>query len=371
MAIYKKRHASSGIDYYFIRFQKQDGRRKKEKAGTTLEQARRLLKQRLGEVASGTYVDPRDVEAPDVGPTFEKFSERFLAEYGNLRRSQYYTERLRVLKPWFEGRLLREITRADLDTFALERGKTVGPATVRKDLTVLGTMFKRAVRWGVLEANPAADLEKPREPRHRMRYLSREEYRQVRDAAPPCLRPMVRLGVVTGFRLKELVGLRWDHVDREAGFLHVSEDNKTATPRAVPIGKVAGEVLAGQVRRLRSPYVFLDAEGKPYTSGKARNQVSKATIALMKAQSVEGASFHTLRHTAGSWAGQAGASELTIRRFLGHATASMTERYVHLNPEHFKGIVQALDLAEQAAPAPHTAPKEDRDVEAVGAKVIS
>lgn len=370
MAIYKKLHKRSGVEFYYIRFEKQDGRRKKEKAGTTLDSARRLLKKRLGQVTAGTYVDPNDADK-EVGPTFAEFGKKFLADYGNLRRSGYYANRVKILGEHFGERQLREITRGDLDRFALERGRHVGPSTVRKDLTVLGTMFRRAVRWGILETSPAVDLDKPAEPRHRTRYLSREEYRTVRDAAPPWLRPMFRLAVVTGFRLKELVGLRWDDIDREGGVLHVSEDNKTATPRAVPIGEVVTAVLGGQVRRLRSPYVFLDSVGKPYTSGKARNDLSKAVRALMKAQGVQEASFHTLRHTAGSWAGQAGESELTIRRFLGHASASVTERYVHLNAEHFKGIVQALDKAEQAAGAPQSAPQAISDVEGLEAKVIS
>ncbi len=248
---------------------------------------------------------------------------------------------------------------------------TVGPSTVRKDLTVLGTMFKRAVRWGVLETNPAADLEKPREPKHRERYLSREEYGRLRDAAPPWLRPMLRLAVVTGLRLKELVGLRWNEIDHEAALLHISEDNKTATPRAIPMGQVVRDVLAGQVRRLRDPHVFLDSAGKPYTSTKARNAISKATRALMKAQEIEGASFHTLRHTAGSWAGQAGESGLMIARFLGHATATITERYIHLNPDHFRGIVSALDTAEHSAVATQSATQMASAVEGSEAKVVN
>ncbi len=368
MAIYKKFHKRSGVEFYYIRFEKQDGRRKKEKAGTTMKQARDLLKKRLGQVAAGTYVDPR--EQPRR-PTFAEFSERFLKDYGNLLRSDYYANRVKSLKKYFGEFQLDQITRAELDTFTRERGETFGPSTVRKDLTVLGTMFKLAVRWGVLEANPAADVKKPPEPKHRDRYLSREEYGQLRDAAPPWLRPLFRLAVVTGLRLKELVGLRWDEIDHEAGLLHVSEDNKTATPRVMPMGQVAREVLAGQVRRLRDPHVFLDAAGKPYTSQEARNRISHRTRALMKSLSIQDASFHTLRHTAGSWAGQAGETGMAIARFLGHAAGTVTERYVHLDPDHFRGIVAILDSAEKGAWAPQRAPQEKTGVEAGGATVVS
>ena len=90
----------------------------------------------------------------------------------------------------------------------------------------------------------------------------------------------------------------------------------------------------------------------------------------MKSLGIQDASFHTQRHTAGSGAGQAGESGIMIARFLGHATATITERYIHLNPDHFKGIVSALDSAEQSAMAPQMAPQEKTGVEAGGAKVV-
>ena len=69
MAIYKKLHKRTGVEFYYIRFEKQDGRRKKEKAGTTWKQARDLLTKRLGEVTAGTYVDPSDVDACETAVT--------------------------------------------------------------------------------------------------------------------------------------------------------------------------------------------------------------------------------------------------------------------------------------------------------------
>jgi integrase len=370
MGVFRKMHRRQGVEFFYIDFRDQRGKRKREKAGTTSDQAKRLLRKRLGEVTSGTYVDPKDA-GREAGPTFTEFADRFMKDYGSLRRSTYYEHRVKVLKDHFLDQPLQEITRADLDAFARARADRVGPSTLRKDLIVLGTVFKRAVRWGVLDANPASDLDKPSEPRHRARYLSQKEYRSLREAAPAWLRPMLRLAVVTGFRLKELAGVRWDDVDREAGILHVSEDNKTGRPRAVPIGETAGQVLAGQVRHVKSAYVFLDSTGQPYAEKRQRNRISQTTRALMKDQGIEGASFHTLRHTAGSWAAQAGESGVTIARFLGHAAASaMTDRYMHLQPHHFAGVVAALDRAEKGMDTQKDT-QADLAVEPEKAKVVS
>ena len=355
MAIYKKLHKRSGIEFYYVRFGLPDGKRKVEKAGTTRDQARRLLRKRLGEVVSGTYRDPLTV----ANPPFGVFADRFMREHGEPHGPQHYAMALKSAREHFGDRGLRDITRNDIEHFGRVRGEQVGPSTVRKNLTAVGTLFRCAVRWGVLDANPAADVEKPREPRHRTRYLSREEYQRLRAAAPPWLRQFYRLAAVTGFRLKELVGLTWDLVDREAGLLHVSEDNKTGLPRSVPLGTVAREVLAGQARRLRSPWVFLDAAGEPYVSKLARQRIVQATIRLMRRQEIQEASFHTLRHTAASWAAQAGVSPVLIAEFLGHASRTMTDRYMHLQPDHLRPLVAALDMAESTLATPSATQTED------------
>ena len=74
-------------------------------------------------------------------------------------------------------------------------------------------------------------------------------------------------------------------------------------------------------------------------------RVGKATKAAMRAAGIEGATFHTLRHTAGSWLAQAGESEVMIAKLLGHATPNTTRRYMHLRPEHLRATIDRLEAA--------------------------
>ena len=62
----------------------------------------------------------------------------------------------------------------------------------------------------------------------------------------------------------------------------------------------------------------------------------------MVAAGIAGATFHTLRHTAGFWA-QGGASESEVAKLLGHATTQTTRRYVHLQHSHLRATVKTLD----------------------------
>jgi integrase len=352
--------------YWFIRYMGPDGKRHKERAGTHKSDARNLLEARRVEIRSGTWVDPRERKRAEAvaGLTFSDFADRFLIDYAARCRSDHYKGIVTLLKAHFGARLLKDISRADLDAFSAARlrgelgllttrkkARKVTDSTLRKNLVALGTMFKAAVRWGLIDRNPAQDIRKPSEPRHATRYLSPDEWTRVQQAAPPWLRPMLTMAIATGMRLKEVVGLRWEDIDRKAGLLHVSEDSKTGT-RAIPMGRTVLAVLEGQVRHVRSPFVFVDEEGSPYTSKEARLRITRATIAVMEREKVQGATFHTLRHTAASIMVQSGIDLYEVQRILGHSTPVMTQRYAHLQPGHLRRGVLAIDavLSEESGP---------------------
>jgi len=147
----------------------------------------------------------------------------------------------------------------------------------------------------VIEVNPAAEMQKPSPRQHKTRFLTIEEFRAVEAAAPDWLRPMLRMAVATGMRLKEVVSLRWDDVNRTARVIHVPEKTKTGS-RDIPMSEAAQEVLAGQVRHLTSPMVFVRPDGSDYTSDAKRTRLSQVTTKVMRDAGVHDASFHTLRH---------------------------------------------------------------------------
>jgi len=346
--VYSRKNERDGITYWFIRYTAPDGSRRKEKAGTQKQDARDMLTKRKAAILNDTWVDPWEKEV-EQGPKFSEFEKRFLADYAGRCRSDHYSGILRRVRERIGDPHLREIKRADLDQYAARRLREASGSTVRKELMALGTFFKMAVRWGVLETSPAADLQKPPEPQHKVRYLSVDEWRRLEAVAPPWLKPMLTLAVATGMRLKEVVSMTWDDVDRKTGLLHVAEDTKTGT-RAIPMNATVREVLDGLVRHVRSPYVFLDSGGEPYTSREARLRITRATIAAMGKAQIADATFHTLRHTAASLMVQAGVELFEVQRILGHSTPAMTQRYSHLKPDHLRRGVEAIDAALRSGP---------------------
>jgi len=352
VAIVERVRKRDGIRTYYIDFRDKKGRkgrRVRELAGTTRKQAKDLLTLRLGEVRAGTYVNPRDVE-DNRGPTFDEFAKRFLRDHPGERRSNHYPTVVKRILPYFEGMPIRDISRADLDRLRVrlltetvpKLRRPLSTTSVLKILRTLHRVLKMAVRWGVLERNPAAEMEKPPAGRPKTRFLTPEEFRSVEAVALDWLRPILLMAVATGMRLKEVVSLRWEDLDRNAGVIHVSEDTKTGR-RTVPMSETVRQILARQVRHVLSPMVFVKADGSDYTSEAARTWISQATKRAMLKAGIEDASFHTLRHTAAAWMVQEGATLFEVQNVLGHSTPAMTQRYGHLQPDHLKKAIGALD----------------------------
>jgi len=355
--IYSRYNKRDGKTYYYIRYTLTNGRRKKEKAGSRKKAAQDLLEQRRTEIRQGTYKDSqKEAEAHII---FGEFADRFMREYANLRRSDHYSQNLRPMREYFGSKTMLEICRADLDKFSAWRSRQVGPSTLRKNLTALGTVFKMAVRWGVLEASPAVDLQKPAEPHHKTVYLTQEQFAQLLDASPPWIRPILRVAVSQGFRLKEAVSLRWEDIDTRAGVLYVNEDNKTGRPDPVPLTEEARKILAEQDRVRRAigrelgrvfPFVFIKPDGKDYTGENDRIRISKVTKGAMRAIGRPDCSFHSLRHTTASWLVQRGIDLARVREFMRHRSIQTTLRYAHLHPDHLRDTVAALDEALRSGP---------------------
>ena len=79
-------------------------------------------------------------------------------------------------------------------------GKQLAPATVPKAVALLKEMFKHAVQWGYLDANPAQYVERPRVEVEEMEILTPPEIRRLLDAADEPVRTLLLCAVLTGMR---------------------------------------------------------------------------------------------------------------------------------------------------------------------------
>jgi integrase len=198
-------------------------------------------------------------------------------------------------------------------------------------------MLNLAVEWELIPVNPCAQVQAPRAPAGRVRYLQPTELRIVLEACPVWLRGAVALLAFTGMRRSELLGLRWVDLDRN-GCRILLPQTKNGDGRTVWLNALACQVLDSIQRNdaRSTDRIFSASEFQP-------NNVSLAFLRSCRKVGVLDFRLHDLRHTAASWMRMQGADIHTVALLLGHKDLRMAARYQHLSPAHLQDAVKGLD----------------------------
>ncbi len=156
-----------------------------------------------------------------------------------------------------------------------------------------------------------------------------------RDAA------MLELLYAAGLRVSELVDLRLNQLNLEAGFVRVI--GKGSKERIVPIGRQAREALQAyietgrpqQLRKDQSPYVFIARQGRPMTRQGFWKLIKKYAL---KSGINYRISPHIIRHSFASHLLEGGADLRAVQIMLGHADIATTQIYTHVTAERLKAV---------------------------------
>lgn len=173
-------------------------------------------------------------------------------------------------------------------------------------------------------------------------YLTPDEVEQLIQAAGRRGRyghrdvTLIMLAYRHGLRVGELVALRWEQVDLQAGLLHVTR-LKRGLPSTHPLRGPELRALRRLQREQRpaSVYVFTGERKGPLTSAAVRKTISRTGQAA-------GLPFpihpHMLRHACGFKLANEGHDTRAIQQYLGHRNITHTVRYTELAPGRFKGF---------------------------------
>jgi integrase len=214
------------------------------------------------------------------------------------------------------------------------------PATVNRHLALIKHMFTKAVEWDMVEDEALKRVRRVKllqENNRRLRFLSKEECRELINACSPEIKPIVITALNTGMRKGEILGLKWDNVDLKHGFIML-EMTKNGERKEVPINDTLRRSLQSIPRRLDIQHVFIEPRtNKPYQN------IKKSFSKALRIAKVADFRFHDLRHTFASHLVMSGVDITTVKELLGHKTLTMTLRYAHLSPTHKKSAVDLLD----------------------------
>ena len=153
--------------------------------------------------------------------------------------------------------------------------------------------------------------------------------------------PALRLLILTGARLSEILTLQWEHVDRRHSCLRLPT-SKTGQ-KIIPLGSAALQVLNDIPKTEGNPYIL--PGGKP---GRHLVDLAKPWYRIRSRAGLEGVRIHDLRHTYASVGVAGGLSLPVVGAILGHAKAATTQRYAHLADDP---VSQGADLISNAIAA--------------------
>jgi integrase/recombinase XerD len=240
------------------------------------------------------------------------------------------------------GRTLDTATPADAHAFAYAPlpdarrggalGKDPGPASVNVRLAALRSFYDFAQRLGIVAANPADRVKRPRLPEPTPKGLAPAHVRALLAATPDNDtgardRAIILTAVLTGLRREELIGLT-------KGAITFADDGAPMYEARTKGGKLRRRELPGPAWDAIRAY--LDAAGRPFAALDDDARLFPVTSQTLYENlrrygeriGLDGLTVHTLRHTAAKLRRQAGASLEEVQAVLGHSSIATTARYL-------------------------------------------
>lgn len=240
---------------------------------------------------------------------------------------------------------LNKVGIREVEKFIITKTQQASVQTARVYFVTLASAFQTAKRWQYIQTNPFRETPSPKLPEYHPRSLTKDEFCQLlKTVNNLVLRDLFICAVCTGMRLSELTALCWKDVNFETRIIHIqnSESFKTKTGknRAIPMNESLRIALLHKVQRVSSNLVF-------HLCGRKlrKEYVSKGFKRYIRLAGLEERlTFHSLRHTFASWLASDGVGLYEIQKLLGHSSASMTQRYAHLQPDQLHTTVNRIRL---------------------------
>lgn len=339
---------------YFLYYRTVEGQQRRPAIGVhgpmRPEAAREIARRWLAEVAQGK--DPsQDRAEARAAPTVQQLCDRYITEHAETRKKETSIRNDRRLidnhlAPALGKKKVASVTRADIA--ALHHSLRATPYEANRMMAMASKMFSLAERWGLRPdgSNPAKNIDRYREEK-RERYLSSGEVSRLwkvleSDAATGKVSQSaiaaVKLLILTGRRLNEVLGLRWAWIDLDAKVMRLPDTKSGAL--LVSLGDAAVSVLV-DLKALGRDDTFVIAgqrKGAPLVNLQKPWRVLRALAGL------EDVRIHDLRHTYASIGAGLGMSLPLLGRLLGHTQASTTQRYAHLAQDPVRVAADAIGI---------------------------
>jgi integrase len=318
----------------------------------TVDTARREANRLIGLISEGK--DPSQAMRDLDNPTLTEASQHFMTEHGeklkpNTRDKYEILFRLHIL-PAIGHLRVGELTRTDVLKF---HSRMSGKAsTANYCVAIISKLMSWSEERGLRpeQSNPCLRVKKFRENK-RQRYLSHEEFARLgtvldehaaKGGESLFAVAAVRLLLLTGARVGEILTLQWSFVDLQRGLL-LLPDSKTGQ-KTIRLNPQAAEILMSIPRVEGNPHVIVGRR-----DGARLINLQKPWRRMRADAGLGDVRMHDLRHSFASMAAASKGSLPMIGKLLGHNHPLTTARYAHLSDDPLQQLNDEVGASIAAA----------------------
>ena len=276
-----------------------------------------------------------------VVPRFEAVIDRFVTEEfpdRHATRMSYQSNVKNHIRPKWKDYPLDKVKAAAVEQWLKQLD--LAPKTRTHIRSLMHSMFEAAQRWELVDLgkNPISlvRVKGGSKRRSRPQILTNEQFYEVLEFIPTKYRLMVLVAQCLGFRVSEIVGLKWEDFDFDAGTVLVqrsvvhgrvdsvkTEYSQDLMPLDPALAALILEWRSVSVSGGLAGWVFGNpATGRPYYQEQIQKRFLKP--AGEKAGLGFSVGWHTFRHTYRAWLDDTGAPMTVQQQLMRHASIQTT-----------------------------------------------
>ena len=222
-----------------------------------------------------------------------------------------------------------------LNLFVMElRHSNTSGKSIKRYLSSIRVFFNFLIEVGEVQTNPALLIKTPKVERDlpktidfddlkKMMTINSTQYKELRAVL------MIELLYSCALRVSELVGINFEDIDMDEGFVKVM--GKGGKARFSPMGQTTIDVLKGYIKQrpnCATNALFINQNNTRISTRTVQNVVKKRALQVGISINVHP---HMLRHAAATHFLQSSHDLRTVQEFLGHKSIKSTQVYTHLD----------------------------------------
>lgn len=222
-----------------------------------------------------------------------------------------------------------------LNIFVMElRHTNTSGKSIKRYLSSIRVFFNFLIEVGEVQTNPALLIKTPKVERDlpktidfddlkKMMTINSTQYKELRAVL------MIELLYSCALRVSELVGINFEDIDMDEGFVKVM--GKGGKARFSPMGQTTVDVLKRYIKQRPSSAtnaLFINQNNTRISTRTVQNVVKKRALQVGVSINVHP---HMLRHAAATHFLQSSHDLRTVQEFLGHKSIKSTQVYTHLD----------------------------------------